>query len=111
MNRDRLAALFRKDGLLIAAILLCTALCLLSGAMEAAPADEETRISRVLSDLSGAGVVEVALYREDAVPTGAVVVADGADTVTVRLRLTSALSALLGLPPERIAVYPREGGS
>lgn len=111
MNRDRLSALFRKDGLLIAGILLCAALCMLLGSVEEGSEDDEARISRVLSGLSGAGVVEVALYREDAIPTGAVVVADGADTVTIRLRLTSALSALLGLPPERIAVYPREGGS
>lgn len=112
MKRDQVMAFLRREGWLLAALAVCAALCLLSGlAGGNATLPEEQRISRVLSAMEGAGAVEVAVYYAEAVPCGALVVADGASSMTVRLRLTEAVSALLGLAEDRIAVYPREGDS
>ncbi len=107
MNRTQIAAFFRRDGYLLAAALLCVALCL--GLGRGGADTEEARISRVLSAMTGAGTVEVAISYQDAVPCGAVVVADGAGTVGVRLRLMDAVEALLGLDGSRVAVYERGG--
>lgn len=108
MNRTQIAAFFRRDGYLLAAALLCVALCL--GLGRGGGADtEEARISRVLSAMTGAGTVEVAISYQNAAPCGAVVVADGAGNVGVRLRLMDAVEALLGLDGSRVAVYERGG--
>lgn len=111
MNLQRLGNYLKKDGWLIAAVIICVGLCLLLGTGMENEGSEESRISRVLSAMAGAGQVEVAVYSTDEVPCGALVIADGASDISVRLRLSSALAALLGLSPDRIAVYPREGGS
>ncbi|MDD3412128.1 MAG: hypothetical protein PHY12_15090 [Eubacteriales bacterium] len=73
---------------------------------------EEKRIADVLSAMSGAGRVEVALYYEQAdglsgqsKPCGAVAVAQGADDMQVRLRLIRALRTLLGLPENAVDVF------
>lgn len=107
MNRTQIAAFFRRDGYLLAAALLCVALCL--GLGRSGADTEEARISRVLSAMTGAGTVEVAISYQDAAPCGAVVVADGAGNVGVRLRLMDAVEALLGLDGSRVAVYERGG--
>lgn len=104
----RFQAYLRRDGWLLLAMLVCAALCLLTGS--SAPDSEEARISRVLSAMEGAGAVEVALHYDDSLPCGAVIIAEGADSIAVRLQLSSAVSALLGLEENRIAVYCREGG-
>lgn len=96
----------RRDGWLLAVMLLCAALCLLLGASGSGSASEEDRISRVLSGMAGAGSVEVVVYKTDDMPSGAVIIAEGAGDVSVRLRLAGALSALLGLDADSIAVYP-----
>lgn len=106
---NRFAAYLKKDGWIFAALLLCTALCLMLGMQGEAASTEESRISRVLSTIDGAGTVEVAVYYEESVPCGAVVVAEGAGDVAVQLRLISAVTTLLGIDQSRVAVYEREG--
>lgn len=109
MNTTKLREHLRRDGWLLAAILACTAFCLITGATQQT-SSEESRISRVLSAMAGAGHTEVAVYRdENSVPCGAVVVAEGADSIAVRLRLCEAVSTLLGLDTSAVAVYPLEG--
>lgn len=98
----------KRDGWLLAAIGLCVVLCLLADKGSSQAPSEEEHISSVLSRVKGAGQVEVSVYYEDAIPTGALIVADGAGDVAVRLRLTSALTSLLGLDEERIAVFERQ---
>ena len=79
---------------------------------------EERRIAEILSAITGAGKVEVALY---AVPsseglgnaakyTGAVVVSEGADRMEVRLDLIRAVRTLLGLPESAVDVFLMEAG-
>lgn len=106
---NRWMAYLKKDGWILAALLLCVGFCLLLGAQESSASTEESRISRVLSAIDGAGKVEVAVYYEESVPCGAVVVAQGASDVAVQLRLVSAVTTLLGIEQERVAVYEREG--
>ena len=106
---NRLQAYLKKDGWIIAALLFCVALCLMLSTSTDDSSSEESRISRVLSAIEGAGIVEVAVYYEDAVPCGAVVVADGAGDVAVQLRLLSAVTTLLGINQNRVSIYEREG--
>ena len=109
---QKLRDYLRKEGWLVAALLLVVALCLALGASEngsAAHTPEEARLSRVLSAMAGAGAVDVAIYYDDAVPCGAVIVADGAGDAAVRVRLAGAVTTLLGLDLSRVAVYEREG--
>lgn len=107
MNTLRIREYLKRDGWLLGALALCVALCLLLGGMEPTDSSEEGRICRVLSAMEGAGQVDLAICYEDSVPCGAVVVADGADSVAVQLRLAAAVSTLLGLDSGSIAVYPR----
>lgn len=104
-----LQAWLRKDGWILAAILFCVALCLMMGQQDAASTDEEGRISRVLSAIQGAGTVDIAVYYEADVPCGAVVVAEGAGDIAVQLRLMSAVTTLLGVEPDRVSIFAREG--
>ncbi len=99
----RFAAYLKKDGWIWAALALCIALCLMGGAF--GETSEEERISRVLSQIEGAGTVEVAVSYAEGLPSGAVVVAQGAKDVGVRLNLISAISSLLGIDQHRVAVY------
>ena len=78
----------------------------------------EKRISQVLSAMEGCGKVEVVLYygpettelwgdtNQDQAPVGAVVVAEGATKVEVRLMLSRAVQTLLGLSPNAVEVFP-----
>jgi len=81
----------------------------------------EKRISQVLSAMEGCGKVEVALYygpetkdlwgasEENKAPIGAVVVAEGAEDVQVRLMLIRAVKTLLGLDQQAVEVFPMGG--
>ena len=109
---QKLREYLRKDGWLMAALAIVVALCLMLGAAEngrVAQTSDEARLSRVLSAMAGAGTVDVAVYYDNAVPCGAVVVADGAGDAAVRIRLAGAVTTLLGLDTGRVAVYEREG--
>jgi len=105
----RWTAYLKKDGWILAALLFCVALCMMLGMQGETSSTEESRISRVLSAIDGAGTVEVAVYYEESLPCGAVVVADGAGDVAVQLRLVSAVTTLLGIHQDRVAIYEREG--
>ena len=82
----------------LAAALLVAVLLLMGGGDKGVASQEEQRIAEVLGAMAGAGKVEVALFyggETDALgarttgPTGAVVVAEGADDLSVRLSLRS----------------------
>ena len=105
----RFSAYLKKDGWILAALLFCVALCLLLGMQQEVASTEEARISHVLSAIDGAGTVDVAVYYEESIPCGAVVVAEGAGDIAVQLRLISAVSTLLGINQDRVAIYQREG--
>lgn len=96
-------------------LLLCA---LASGGQGGEATQEERRIAEVLSAIEGAGRVEVALFFGQSTgafgtsssPTGAVVVAQGAGDMAVRLRLIRAARTLLGLPEAAVDVFVMEEG-
>ncbi len=100
-----------------AAILL--ALLMQNGRGAGTATQQEKRIAEVLSTMAGAGRVEVALFyaqentgfaaAESSVPTGALVVAQGAGDVAVRLQLIRAVRTLLGLNENAVDVFVMEG--
>ena len=112
-----------RDGkplLWMAVVLSLAALLWLNGGQEGGGSQEEKRIAEVLSTIAGAGKVEVALFCTPAAqgafasgtgetPTGAVVVAQGADSWEVRLQLARAVCTLLGLPENAVDVFVMEG--
>ena len=87
----------------------------------------EARISRTLSQTEGAGKVKVvirtmkqsqqskslSLYGSGAeeIPCGAVAAAEGANDPLVRMKLTQALCALLGLHASQVEVVSMNGGT
>jgi len=105
-----------KAGYWLAGFLVIAALMLALGSGGTHTASqEERRIAEVLSSMAGAGRVEVALFYsptgklgETASPTGAVIVAQGADDLAVRLNLIRAIRTLLGLPENAVDVFAME---
>ncbi len=111
---QKLRQMLRKDGWMLLALAAAVALCLLSGTVSSPGAvmtDTEARAARILSAIDGAGSVEVAIFYTDeeagTVPCGAVVVAEGAGDVAVRLRLSQAVSTLFGLENDSIEIFKR----
>ena len=88
---------------LAAALLVAVLLLMGGGGDKGMASQEEQRIAEVLGALGGAGKVEVVLG-----PTGAVVVAEGADDLSVRLSLIRAVRTLLGLPESAVDVFVME---
>lgn len=105
---SRFSAYLKKDGWILASLIFCVVLCLMLGSRDNIPATKEDRLRQVLSAIDGAGSVDIAVYYEESVPCGAVVVAQGARDVAVQLRLVSAVTTLLGIHQERVAIYPME---
>ena len=87
----------------------------------------EVRIGRALSRIEGAGQVDVVIRTKAAnlnekaagyggkrenetVPCGAVAIAEGADDPYVRMQITQALCALLGLQAAQVDVLSAAGG-
>ena len=85
------------------------------------------RLGEVLSQITGAGKVEVAIQYAQAVstqenwlsaqrtetrgdPVAVIVVAEGADDVTVRLRLAHAVETLLQLDAANVEVFEMRKG-
>ncbi|MBQ8536236.1 MAG: hypothetical protein IJ461_02380 [Clostridia bacterium] len=109
---------------LIAAVIILTLLSLTwtEPAATNGASQQEMRMAQVLSQIHGAGKVEVAVYypqaeasslwenQELAAPTGAVIVAQGGNDIAVRLQLIRAASTLLGLEGDQICVFPMDEG-
>lgn len=112
----------RRDSGLLLVIALATGVCLLLPQGETdtvgATSTEEVRLAQVLSSMAGAGKVEIAVRwaekAETAVqqgsktPVGAIVVAQGAEDVGVRLKLIRAVTTLLQLEPGAVEVFAME---
>lgn len=104
--------------ILVLLLALSGALLLADFDMSGGQSAMEKRISQVLSAMEGCGKVEISIYygpekkdlwgqsAENTVPVGAVVVAEGADKVEVRLMLMRAVQTLLGLDQQSVQVFP-----
>lgn len=101
--------------LLIGLFALALLLLLLAGNGSGdAHTTQERRIGEVLGRIAGAGHVEVMIYDravdggllgEKSTTVGAVVVAEGAADLGVRLQLIRAVRTLLGLPETAVEVF------
>ena len=77
--------------------------------------ETEQRIASALSRIRDAGDTHVVIYSAETgafsaadSPTGALIIATGADDIAVQLRLMEAATTLLNLPPDSIRIYPME---
>lgn len=105
----------KKLRLVISAIIIALVLIIYSGVSEKKTEEvstvmdeEETRLSKVLSSIEGAGQVEVMIVREDGVVTGVLVVAEGAKDIGVMLKLLDATSTVMGVDKSVVEVYQME---
>ncbi len=108
-----------KGGVWLLLIAACALALLLpaSSQSKAGMTEEEQRYSATLSRIAGAGEVRLSIaYAQTASsfgganrqPIGAVIVAQGAGSVTVRLELLRAAEALLGLGAQDVEVFAME---
>lgn len=70
--------------------------------------DMEARMERLLSKAEGAGKTSVMINEEDGKVTGVLIVSEGAENISVRLRIQEAARALLNVDNERVHVIPME---
>ncbi|MBQ4552597.1 MAG: hypothetical protein IJA59_06575 [Clostridia bacterium] len=112
--KEKIALLWQdKRVLLLLLALLCAASFLPA---QEGMTQEEKRISRTLSQIDGAGRVQVTLFYTESgsafgggkTCTGALAVCEGAGDIAVRLRLMQALETLLGLDSRQVAVLKME---
>ena len=71
----------------------------------------ETALIVILSDIKGAGDVDVMVkYDDGGGVTGVIVTASGAGSVVVRNNLTNAVSAVFNIPVSNVMVFEKENG-
>ena len=112
----------RQDGGLLVMIALAVGVCLLLPQEQAtqtgASSQEESRLAAVLSAMEGVGRAEVVIRWDETSATmtqagsktalGAVVVAQGAEDIGVKLKLIRAVTTLLQLQPDAMEVFAME---
>ncbi len=69
---------------------------------------EEQRLGAILGNIDGAGKVEVMITSDKDVVKGVLIIADGADNITVRLRLLDAAATALGVDRQIVNVFSRK---
>ena len=69
----------------------------------------EERLARVLSQIAGAGQVEVLVTEGEQGVVGVLVVADGAQELSVRTELMRAAMTALDVPADAVEVFARQG--
>ena len=69
----------------------------------------EERLAHVLSQIAGAGPVEVLVTEGDQGVLGVLVVADGAQELSVRTELMRAAMTALDVPADAVEVFARQG--
>ena len=69
---------------------------------------DEQRLSAILSNIVGAGKVDAMITTDNGRITGVLIIADGADDITVRLRLIDAAATALGVSKNIVNVFCRK---
>lgn len=90
--------------LIIAAVCALLACVYASDSSNGTSTDTEMRMAHILSQIEGAGRVEVMLADDESNLQGAVIVAAGADEIEVHLKIQQAVHAMTGLELNRIEV-------
>ena len=88
--------------------LLC--LLLISGRRETddVGTDTEKRMENVIRKMEGVGDCDVVIIDEHNQITGVLIVCEGAEDISVRIRVQNALGTLLGIENSKIGVVPME---
>ncbi len=104
--------------LIVAAIIIATALIIYSSVdgiknndantSQMVMDEEETRLASILSGIEGVGQVQTMITREDGTITGVLVIAEGAEDISVMLKLLSATSTVMGVDKKVVEVYQME---
>ena len=72
---------------------------------------EETALCAILSDIKGAGLVDVMIkYNDNREVTGVIVTSSGAENIAVRNNLTNAVAALYDISVSNVMVFEKESG-
>lgn len=67
--------------------------------------EEEQRLSKILGGIEGAGTVETMITRKDGEIVGILVIAEGAEDISVMLKLLSATTTVMGVDKSIVDVY------
>lgn len=89
-------------------VILCLLLFRLNRENGDVKTEKEIRMERVLKKLSGAGETYVMINEENGSVTGALIVCEGAEDISVRLRVQDAARAILQVDNQKIHVAPME---
>ena len=79
-----------------------------SSAVSVVMTSSEQRLSSILGNIEGAGRVEAMITEQDGKIAGVLVIAEGADSITVRLRLIDATATALGVDKSIVNVFSRK---
>ena len=69
---------------------------------------EEIRLASTLSQIEGVGAVQTMITRNGSEVTGVLVIAEGAENISVMLKLLDATSTVMGVDKSVIEVYQME---
>ena len=86
--------------IIVAIFIIAVALIIYSSVMTS----DEQRLSAILSRIEGAGEVEAMITVSDKKIVGVLIIAEGADSITVRVRLMEAAATALGVDKNIVSV-------
>lgn len=101
-------------GIMVVTIIIALTLLIYSGvdkkdkSTDTVMDEEETRLATVLSGIEGAGQVRTMIVREDGVIKGVLVIAEGAEDISVMLKLLNATATVMGVDKSVVEVYEME---
>jgi hypothetical protein len=70
------------------------------------PTTQETRLSKLLTEIEGVGKTTVMIGEENGVPKSAIVVFQGEDGFLTRMRVIEVTATALNISPTDVLVYP-----
>ena len=100
--------------IMIVAVIIAIGLIIYSGVESFSPTqtahmdEEETRLASTLSQIEGVGEVKTMITRNGDEISGVLVIADGAENISVMLKLLDATSTVMGVDKSIVEVYQME---
>lgn len=104
----------KNIGIIALTIIIAVALLIYSGVDKKSTStsrtmdEEETRLANVLSNIEGVGKVQAMIVREDGAVKGVLVIAEGAEDISVMLKLLNATATVMGVDKGVVEVYEME---
>lgn len=100
--------------IMIVAVIIAIGLIIYSGVESFTPTqttymdEEETRLANTLSQIDGVGKVNTMITRNGDEISGVLVIAEGAENISVMLKLLDATSTVMGVDKSIVEVYQME---